>query len=200
MRILLIALTALLGWSALPSSASAEAAGAAPSKIGFLDPAKPACFARSYSAEHLTAHPRQKVADIAFVYRPTIILDGAEQANWSEDGSVRSLNAFVAVRLRGEESPVRLAVGGCVPAKGQTVECGVDEDGGIFALGTAKNGYLLKILSDVFVAPTTGHYEADAKLGVSIRKADDQEAFLLKPARGGLCETQLVPPDPSEWN
>ena len=41
-----------------------------PPVVSFVDAAKPACWSRAYTADHMTSHPKQKVSSIAISYVP----------------------------------------------------------------------------------------------------------------------------------
>lgn len=81
------------------------------------------CYARSYTADHLKAHPGQKVTEIGF--RLTYYVH--EAAPDLPQGQ-RNYYFELIARLRGHAKQLT-ASGECVP-KGETISCFVECDGG----------------------------------------------------------------------
>ena len=187
-------LAALTGGAALLAATTITEAGPT---AGFLDLTRPACFSRTYTAEHLAKHPRQTVREIAFVYRANELYDGSKQANWSTEGSTGYLGASIALHLRHDDV-TKMVGAGCRGGAGETLTCAIDEDGGTITLRPAKAGVLMTFQSGIVFAPSTGHLNADDRNEILIDGAEDRE-FLLQPARGGLCDSRFTVPDNSEW-
>lgn len=130
--------------------------------MGQMFPDKSGCYARSYSLDHLNAHPEQLVTDIRL----------------TPEGSVEDpmLGLWVDLMLRGDIAGTYTGLAYCEEA-GAGLSCGMEGDAGSFTLAPDKGG---KVLLDV------GRYgmgfEGDA--GFITLKSDrgDDRSFLLSPA------------------
>lgn len=181
------------------SPASAQSARKSAPPIAFIDPLSATCFARAYSAEHMRSHPRQKVTDIAFIYRPMLVIDGVETAQWTADNFTTSVNMAIAVKVRGGSPAPMLGFGYCQPASRDKLDCGIDEDGGQFSLRRTKSGYLLENPDRLLVMPASSNHD-DTTHSVTIARGDDHAEFLVKPAKGGICDAKYPSVDPADWN
>lgn len=181
------------------SPAGAQQARNSVPPAAFVDPLVATCFARAYSADHMRSHPRQKVTDIAMIYRPVLILDGVETPQWDASGPGTLINVVLAVRVRGGRSAPMLGFGYCQPASGEKLDCGIDEDGGQFSLRRTKGGFLLENTDRLLVMPADSRDDGTSQ-SVTIARADDQAEFLVKPARGGLCDAKYPAVNQGDWN
>ncbi|MBO3759620.1 hypothetical protein [Ciceribacter sp. L1K22] len=96
-----------------------------------VDEIASACFSRNYDPAHLRAHPDQNVTNVKMLaYRPV----------WEHGVSVVNLE----FRFRGVVEPVRLP-GECRSAGrgAAALECGIECDGGRFAVMRGAQGSLL---------------------------------------------------------
>ena len=91
----------------------------------------PPCHARTYTAEHLAAHPKQKVTRF-FVVRSDM-----------DDGGPRRFEVGFGFRLTGSPD-VFAATAGCV-ARGDGAACTVEGDGGGFTLAPRPDGLLVSV-------------------------------------------------------
>lgn len=92
----------------------------------------PPCYARTYTAEHLAAHPRQKVTQV-FLVRSDV-----------DDGRPpKSFDVGFGFRLKGSRD-VFAAEAGCV-ARGDGATCTVEGDGGGFTLAPRPDGLLVSV-------------------------------------------------------
>ena len=113
-----------------------------PPIVGFLDAAKPACWARSYDAAHLKAHPKQKVAAIAFTYTPdkTFPEEPQPQPMWDQYSEVPAFNALVVVTLKGGKKALLGSAYCRASDDPKRLDCGIDGDGGQFTLTLKPDG------------------------------------------------------------
>jgi hypothetical protein len=92
----------------------------------------PPCYARTYTAEHLAEHPRQKVTQ--FFLTASAVDDGRPP---------RSFDMGFGFRLKGS-SDLFAAMAACV-AKGDGATCVVEGDGGGFTLTPRPDGLLVTV-------------------------------------------------------
>jgi len=92
----------------------------------------PPCYARTYAAEHLAAHPKQKVT--AFFLTRSEVDDGRPP---------QSFDIGFGFRLKGSRD-VFAAEAGCV-ARGDGATCTVEGDGGGFTLAPRPDGLLVSV-------------------------------------------------------
>ena len=128
-----------------------------------LFPQKSGCYARSYSAEHLAAHPAQAVTDI-------IVLAEAEVAD-------PMLGLWVRLNLRGVPGGEFEALAYCETSRTQGLDCGLEGDAGSFSVTPAKNGAIL-----IEVGRYGMSFENDGGYVTLDRNQGDDRSFLLQPA------------------
>lgn len=152
-------------------------AGAAPFDATF---GKTACYARSYDAAHLRAHPRQTVAKIALSYAPA-------NADGVRNTAARFELGF-SFQLKGGagwyDGNAECA------AKGAGFDCSLEADGGLFRL-TPKDGALRLDVVNRGGRDASGNQinlEGDDFGGFGKPGGDDL-AFDLKPAPAAACNT-----------
>ncbi len=125
MRKVLLTATLL---AAVPAAASAETFYG---RYIFGPDGIPPCYARTYTAEHLAAHPQQKVTQF-FVVRSDM-----------DDGGPPGFDVAFGFRLKG--SPDYFAAeAGCAP-RGDGAACTVEGDGGGFRLTPRPDGLLVSV-------------------------------------------------------
>lgn len=167
-------------------SSSALAQAIEPGKEGVLadllapTPGKHQCYARTYSKDHLEAHPNQKVAELKF----QLAYHRHEPDEYFPKGQ-RNYYFRLIAKLRGS-SKSYTALGEC-SASGANVFCGVECDGGGVNIRSRPQGKLLVFFGrgdGIRLAegcdPSEGDY-VDLKPGI-----DDKE-FLLSPVAGAAC-------------
>ncbi len=162
-----------------------------PPVIGFFDTAKPHCFLRSYDRAHMVAHPKQKVTALAFAYTPTMTSEGEEYPMWDQWSEEPAFTAKMAVTFKGEK---RTAFGSayCQSASDPAVlNCGIEGDGGSFTLTARADGKIRLDNPDGFTVSYPPKTDDDADDGTAlVNPKDDQAAFLLSAAKGGLCDKE----------
>lgn len=168
-----------------------------PPVVGWIDAAKPFCYARSYDAAHMAKHPRQKVTAIAISYVPekTFFDDPVPQKLWDIYSEAPAFSAIMSVRLKGDER-VWLAAIYCQTGSPKLLKCGVDGDGGLFNVLLEDDGRvkLVNPGSMTIEFPPPEGADDDHTTHASIDAKDDHAAFLLAPASGGLCDDDWPPP------
>lgn len=166
-------------------AAAAERAARAAAEFRKLFVDASGCYARTYDAAHLAAHPRQRVTSMT-VARMTAFRGPKE--TWSVEGDYLILR----LTLRGK-GPKR-ATGGAT-CSGLTEEgrlrCWSDVcDGGSLQV-TAAPGGRLRLTLDSFALSGCGGEEEDAG-EVVLSAASDDTAFLLDPLPPDQCSTTFV--------
>lgn len=145
-------------------------------------PGKRLCFARSYSKDHLEAHPKQKVTDVQFhlsYYR--------HQPDEFYSKGQRNYYFRMMAKLRGS-SKTYTAMGEC-SASGANIFCGVECDGGGVNLRSRPQGRLLVFFANENseIRMTEGCDEADEGNYIELKPGDDDKEFLLNPVNAGAC-------------
>lgn len=192
-RIAKLSLTLLFATpiSALADAAPPETRRDSPPIIGFFDTAKPHCYARTYDPAHMVAHPKQKVTALAFAYTPTMTSEGQEYPMWDQWSDEPAFTAQLVVTFKGEK---RTAFGSayCHGASDpKTLNCGIEGDGGSFTLTAKPDGKFRLDNPDGFAVSFPPKSEDEPDDGVApVNPRDDQDAFLLSNAKGGLCDKE----------
>lgn len=184
----IIALTALT--SAMADEAPPPPARSEPPIVGFIDSAKPFCYARSYDAAHMKAHPKQKVTAIALTYLPEKLFPDVEGAQkmWDQYADYPAFSAILAVTLKGKEGTA-LGAAYCRTGSSKMLECGIEGDGGTFQVLLQDDGKVKLVNEASFTVsyPSPRPDEEDGDY-VVIDAKDDHGAFLMADAKGGLCD------------
>ena len=115
--------------AAVPAAASAESFYG---RYIFGPDGIPPCYARTYTADHLAAHPKQKVTQFFLV-----------RSDMDDGGPPKSFDVGFGFRLKGS-SDVFAAEAGCV-ARGDGATCSVEGDGGGFSLAPRPDGLLVSV-------------------------------------------------------
>lgn len=161
-----------------------------PPVVGFIDAAKPFCYARDYDAAHMKAHPKQKVTAIALTYVPekTFAETPEPQKMWDQYADAPAFSAIVAVRFKGDER-VALGPAYCRTGSSKMLECGIEGDGGGFNVLIQEDGRVKLVNESGFSVAYPGR-NPDAEDGeyVVVDPKDDHDAFLMAAAKGGLCD------------
>lgn len=148
---------------------TAPAAGAADSfyatYIAGRDGAAP-CYARTYDAKHLAAHPKQKVVHF-FVTR-----SAADQG-----APPKSFDLSFGFRLKGSTDSFA-SEAGCA-AKGDGALCSAEGDGGQFRLTPRPDGLLVTVVERL-------ELEGIESFSPDLMKSDDRE-FRLYASPPGEC-------------
>jgi hypothetical protein len=125
-------------------------------------PDSASCYARSYSADHLTAHPAQRVTGISI----SPISDTADPF----------LGLYMTLKLRGVPGGAFQAYSTCENEGGDTLFCLMEGDAGGFQITPAKGGAILVSVSSLGMT-----FENDTGFATLERTAGDDRTFLLRP-------------------
>jgi hypothetical protein len=160
-----------------------------PPVVGFIDASKSYCWARSYTADHMTSHPKQKVSSIAFLYTPTVTVEREANNQWDEYGADPAIYYNVIVKMSGD-SKTYLGGGACTAGGPRVLKCFLDGDAGNFTLTQQKDSSVLlenpsSFAVDLVPAVATDEPASD---GIMIQANDDHASFLMPKATGGLCD------------
>jgi len=184
----ILALVALT--PALADEAPAPPARTEPPIVGFIDSAKPFCYARTYDEAHMKAHPKQKVSAIAITYVPEKRFpDTTEpQKLWDQYADFPAFSAIVAVQFKGS---TQTALGPlyCRTGSSKMLECGIEGDGGQFNVLLQDDGKVKLVNENGFSVsyPAKNPDEEDGE-SFFVDPKDDHDAFLMADAKGGLCD------------
>ncbi len=124
------------------------------------------CYARTYDAKHLAAHPQQKVEHF-FVIRS----DG------DQGKPPKTFDLSFGFRLK-ESSDSFSSLAGCA-AKGDGATCSVEGDGGHFRLTPRPDGLLVTVVDYLAI-------EGTESFSPNLAESDDR-AFRLYPAAATEC-------------
>ncbi len=179
------ALTPAMADEAPPPPARTE-----PPIVGFVDTAKPFCYARAYDSAHMKAHPKQKVTGIALTYVPEKQVPEVSepQKMWDQYADFPAFNAILAVTVAGKPG---IALGGayCRTGSSKMLECGIEGDGGSFNVLIQEDGRVKLVNEQSFSVayPAKNPDEEDGEI-ITVEAKDDHGAFLMSEAKGGLCD------------
>lgn len=126
-----------------------------------------ACFARTYDAVHLAAHPRQTV-------RRFYVGEGG--ADWRPTQTPSQFNVAFGFQMLGS-AEIYSGVGICTP-NGARAACDIEGDGGHFTI--SRHGDGLRI--DVARIEAEGAHDFSPDLA-----AGDNRVMLLRPADARAC-------------
>ena len=144
------------------------------------------CFSRSYTAEHLKQHPRQKVTElILFLRYITLSEDEATLIATDNGGTEKQYFRYdftLAAKVK-DRSQTLYASGDCASAEG--IGCGVDCDGGGIDIEpvAGKDGTILVRLTRIRM--TLGCSEGPE---IDLEGGADDRVFKLTKAPRTLCE------------
>lgn len=169
----------------LPLSASGQSI--APGREGVLadilppTPGKRLCFARSYSKDHLEAHPKQTVTDIRF--QLAYVRHKSDEA--FPEGA-RYYYFRMTAKLRGSSKTYK-TTGEC-SAHGAEIFCGVECDGGGVNLRSRPKGRLLVFFrKSEEIRMTDGCDGMDDYDAFELKPGVDDREFLLDPTSAASC-------------
>ena len=173
--------------SLLAGCLAANAQAIEPGREGVLadilapSPGKRICYGRTYSKDHLDAHPKQTVTDIKFqltYYR--------HQPDVGYPKGQRNYYFRMLAKLRGS-SKTYTSLGEC-SASGSKIFCGVECDGGGVNIRTRPQGKLLVFFGDTDeIRMTGGCDEADEGDSIQLKAGTDDKEFLLNPVAASAC-------------
>ena len=196
MRSLIAAAMLSLGGLAMTASGVVADDDALYAKLKALLPPGPdaaLCYARTYDAEHLTQHPKQKVTEVVFSLRYVPLSEEEATIIFNDDGSQGKqdfrYDFTMSANVKGRAETL-YASGNCTSAA--TIGCGVECDGGgvdLEPLAGNEGSILMRLereLSDrIRMTPGCGE-EEDA---VEIEAGADDKLFKLDKAPAALCQT-----------
>lgn len=136
------------------------------------------CYARSYTAEHLKAHPEQTVTEVAF----HITYHRHEPDEFYRQGQ-RNYYFAMPVKRRGSSETIT-AIGECGTNNGR-IFCGVECDGGGVVVSLrAPDKLLLDLGAHGYIRMSAGCDESDA---VDLEAGADDREFLLSRVADAEC-------------
>lgn len=134
-----------------------------------------ACYASSYDAAHLAAHPRQKVVEIE--------LDFDAREAESEGNRPSRFVAGLGVRIKGKKDWYTNSLFCNERALGG-VDCSLEGDGGAFTLQPSGDGLEMRLDREIAI-------EGDDFIEFGGKGSDDN-AFILKPAPQSVCDASTA--------
>lgn len=152
-------------------------------KIADLLPATPgarACFARTYDAAHLRAHPHQRVTAVTFLMRTTGF---DKKGEWvlTPDGKAEYTRTLFGIRFaRRDLRKPQTTSGECAQGESEA-HCYVECDGGGVVLEKSGEGLLLKLLDQGIRIE-----DCDEK-DVRLMPGRDDKAFRVDKVDGAQC-------------
>ncbi|WP_275789978.1 hypothetical protein [Pararhizobium gei] len=138
-----------------------------------------ACYSRSYTREHLAAHPDQNVRDM------TVFVNSYDD----QEGLGRQYSLTMSVNFRQLKQPFN-AYGGCRPGEGgkQALNCGIDCDGGSIGLRVKDHtSILLDIPYGARVSDDAAEEEEPGDLPKGAKFGADDKLFRLDRAAMSAC-------------
>jgi hypothetical protein len=182
-----------LGLVANPGALSADDEDASYAKLKRLvPPGKDSrlCVARTYDAEHLQAHPKQRVTDMTLSIRYTPLSEEDATLIAKDDGGIEKqyfrYDFLLAAKTRDRKETL-YASGDCSSAQG--IGCGVDCDGGGIDIEPVEGGngsILVRISDSGYIRMSFGcggeEHEVDLKAG------EDDKVFRLDKTSDAACD------------
>jgi hypothetical protein len=141
-------------------------------------PGAKVCFERRYDADHLRAHPRQKVAAMILFLRVSGFDKTGETV--TVDADRIGYEFALSVRRRADRKPLT-ANGDCHGT--DAIRCGVECDGGGFDLEKSGNGVTLKLSGEGVGLEN----DCDTSRGTFVAPGADDKTFRLEPAPDAVC-------------
>lgn len=133
------------------------------------------CYARSYTAAHLKANPRQKVRSITL-----------RQLDKAQAGVIAPGKTALLVGFRFRNNSGHFQRYAECDSQGASLACNMEGDAGAFVLETsARGGLRLQATRRLGV-------EGDTMIEFGGRVSDDN-VFLLRPAAAGACASLKAP-------
>jgi hypothetical protein len=141
------------------------------------EPGARICLHRRYDADHMGAHPRQKVIELTLL----LLVRGLDKngdVTASPDHIV--YKSALSARRRGDRKPL-VTSANCDGA--EKARCAVECDGGGFDLEAAPEGVTLKLSGE---GVAFGN-DCDSRRGTFIAPGKDDKIFHLDPAPDAAC-------------
>ena len=152
------------------------------------EPGAHACWRRTYTSDHLAAHPDQLVTDMEF--RLAYQVYGAEQG-FDEPAYGHPFQLLVSRRGDGRRLE---AVGECIPQPNGRIFCGVECDGGGLYLHERAQGKVLVGFEGMWgIALSECGTDPEEGYGEPLLPGKDDKEFLLSPVKDAAC------PHPDDW-
>lgn len=141
-----------------------------------------ACYARSYNAAHLRAHPRQRVTAMKFLLVVEAYDPPSSKVDRPED---RFYYTFAMSVMRRGDKRVLTTGGGC--SSGEAILCAVDCDGGSVALDKMPPaGSLIVRLNEHGIRM---FHDCDGEEGVLVNAGADDKVFRLDKVAAEACRS-----------
>lgn len=157
-----------------------------------------ACFGRVYDADHLKAHPRQKVARIFFYYGPDPVSRPSEDP--SDGLASAGYNGFMTTTVRGAKRPEWVG-GWCrAPEDGADdgkIRCGMECDRTMAELSLDAQGKLVVggVARDIYLGGGSEDELGKVEYDRQSLGADDDD-FRLERRREADCKVEFARIDP----
>jgi hypothetical protein len=159
-------MTTFVRQTALAALAALAGPAQAASPWDQMFPQPSSCYQRTYSADHLAAHPAQRVTGMTLAAAPEVPADP-----WPA--------VALVVSLRGPGGGTAQALAYCENEGGATLYCMMEGDAGAFTIEPANGGAVL-----VTVGRDGMSLETDTDfITLEARRGDDR-SFILRPADG----------------
>jgi hypothetical protein len=148
-----------------------------------------ACYARTYDKAHLAEHPKQKVTEMVFSLRYTVLGEDEAHLVATEGGGIEKqyfdYDFTLAAKVR-DQSKTLYASGDCTSLEG--IGCGVDCDGGGVVIEPVPGqGDTILVRLDrtySYIRMSLGCGEGES---VELRAGEDDKVFKLAKAPASLC-------------
>lgn len=190
-KVAIFAVTAACALPAIADIPPPPPARTEPLIVGWIDTAKPFCYAREYDAAHMAKHPKQKVTSLALTYVPEKVSFGEPEPQklWDQYADFPAFSGIIAVKFKGDDR-VALGPAYCKTGSSKMLECGVEGDGGSFNVLLQDDGRAKLVNADSFTVmfPPPPGAEEETEFYVQVDPKDDHAAFVLSEATGGLCD------------
>jgi len=148
------------------------------------------CFARTYDAEHLSRHPKQKVTALVLFLRYVTLGEDEATLIAKEDGGTEKqyfrYDFTLAAKVK-DRSPTLYASGDCASA--EAIGCGVDCDGGGIEIEPVAGRDDTILLRLERIRMTLGCGEGEA---VELEGGADDKVFKLTKAPRPICEAMAI--------
>jgi hypothetical protein len=144
-----------------------------------------ACYARTYNAEHLQQHPKQKVTELVLFLRYITLSEEDATLISTENGGTEKQyfrNDFTLAAKTKEHDRTLYASGDCASAEG--IGCGVDCDDGGIELEPAPGGPDELLVRLERIRMTLGYGEGEE---VELEGGEDDKLFKLTKSPVAIC-------------
>jgi hypothetical protein len=153
-------------------------------------PGAQACFVRTYDADHLKRHPKQKVTELILSIRYVTLGEDEAVIVATEGGGTEKryfdYDFTLAAKTKAHDRTL-YASGDCASAEG--IGCGVECDGGgieIEPIAGDKDSILMRFSESGYIRMTLGC--RDEENSVELKPGEDDKVFKLTKAPAAICD------------